>query len=315
MVARAGLNRWCPRAAWLLVLASNLPDADVVTAIGGSLTYLDHHRGITHGLAMAPLVGAVAAGIVRLFGPLPMLRATVVATIGVVLHLLMDWTNTYGIRMLLPFSSEWLRLDITNVVDVWIWALLLFGIGAPFLSGLVSSEIGARRGSGRGLAIAVLVLLLGYEVWRFTLHEQAVAAVNAHIYEGGAPRRVEAYPDFLNPWSWVTVAETPDAVTLQRISLLEPYDPRGGSVLYPPRNERAIAAARGTDTLRRYLQFNRNPLWRMTPVQEPEGGLRVRATDLRFGDPTEQRFNAWAVLDAQGRVVEEDFTFGPLKQR
>ncbi len=315
MLARAGLNRVTPRAAWLLVLASNLPDCDVITAMGGALTYLDHHRGITHGLAMAPLVGLAAAGIVRLFGPLPLLRAALAATVGVLFHLLMDWTNTYGIRLLLPFSGEWLRLDITNVVDVWIWALLLLGVGAPFLSGLVSGEIGGKRSSGRGMAITVLVLLLGYEVWRFTLHEQAVAAVSAHIYEGGVPRRVEAYPNLLNPWEWMTVAETAEVTVLQRISLLQRYDPRGGSVLYPPANTKAIETARNTDTLTRYLRFNAHPLWRITPVSEPEGAIRVRAADLRFADPEELRFNAWAVLDPAGRVIEENFTFGQVKPR
>ena len=50
---------------------------------------------------------------------------------GVLSHLLLDWTNTYGIRMLLPFSSRWLHLDITDVVDPWILLALLVAPSAP----------------------------------------------------------------------------------------------------------------------------------------------------------------------------------------
>src|SRR5262249_29484855 len=149
----------------ILLLASNAPDADVVSSSGGALSYIEHHRGITHTLLGAPVVAAVLVLLVSLIGrkPIPWVRGVVTATAGVIVHLLLDWTNTYGIRFLLPFTGEWFRLDITNVIDAWIFGALLLAVAGPWLAGLVSSEIGAKPGTGRGAAIAVLVFLLLYE--------------------------------------------------------------------------------------------------------------------------------------------------------
>ena len=61
LLARAGLRRVVPGATAVLVVASNLPDADVVAALLGSLTYLEYHRHLTHALVVAPLLGLVAA--------------------------------------------------------------------------------------------------------------------------------------------------------------------------------------------------------------------------------------------------------------
>ena len=54
--------------------------------------------------------------------------AFLVSLVGVASHLVLDLTNVYGIRLLLPFSARWLRLDITSVVDPWIWAALLLSV-------------------------------------------------------------------------------------------------------------------------------------------------------------------------------------------
>ncbi|HEY6972086.1 MAG TPA: metal-dependent hydrolase, partial [Candidatus Angelobacter sp.] len=47
-LSRAGLNRTTGLATLTLVLASEAPDLDIVTLFGGSVSYLEHHRGITH---------------------------------------------------------------------------------------------------------------------------------------------------------------------------------------------------------------------------------------------------------------------------
>lgn len=104
-LSRAGLQRFCPRAVWLLVLAANAPDGDIIFAGQGGFSYLQHHRGYTHSLLGAPLMAAltvlVIAGVFR--ERLPWLRAWLLCLLGLASHLLLDWTNSYGIRLLLPF--------------------------------------------------------------------------------------------------------------------------------------------------------------------------------------------------------------------
>ncbi|MCZ2147397.1 MAG: metal-dependent hydrolase [Bryobacterales bacterium] len=317
MLSRAGFNRRLPRATAILLISSNIPDIDAVYFRGGALDYLDHHRGITHALISVPILAALTAVIVRLAGrkPLSWMRAIIAGCAGVLSHLLLDYTNTYGVRLLLPFSSEWLRLDITNVVDLWIWGLLILCVAGPLLSRLVSSEIGAKPGTGRGAAIFALLAMSVYEGGRYLVHQRAINLLESYNYSGAAPRRVGAFPDLVNPFSWSTAVETSNAVLVQRINLLAPYDPTGGETFYYPHSTQAMEAARRTDVFQRYLRFAQFPFWQVSPVATPEGGVRVEAMDLRFGAPSAPRFVATAVLDSSLRVVQSGFGFGPLQPR
>lgn len=215
--------------------------------------------------------------------------------------------------MLLPFSADWLRLDITNVVDIWIWSILALAVAGPLLSQLVGSEMGAKKGTGRGAAIFALTAILVYSGARWIVHQRALATIEAHLYEGRPPRRAEAYPHFANPFAWSTIVDTGDAFILQPISLLTEYDPTGGKTYYQPQPSGALNAARATATVEHYLRFAQVVFWRVMPVELPEGGVKVEASDLRFGDPSAPRFIATTVLDANLHVVEEQFTYGILR--
>ncbi|MBL8179556.1 MAG: metal-dependent hydrolase [Bryobacterales bacterium] len=318
MISRAGCNRLSPHASAILMLAANISDADgIVRIFGTSLDYLDDHRGWTHTFAGSPLVAAASVLLVAAVARkrLPWIKAWFIAWLGVLSHIVLDWTNTYGLRMLLPFRGDWLHLDITNVVDIWIWAVLLLAVAGPLLSKLVSSEIGAKPGTGRGAAIFALSTLVLYEGARFVLHERAVQTLNSHSYAGAPAKRVAAFPHFGNPFEWISYVEFNGGVALQRINLLFPYDPTAGTLHYPPQPSQALEAARRTSTVQRFLSFAQYPFWVATPLDRPEGSTRIEVIDLRFGDPSSPRFVASVVVDASGRVLEEDYGFGPLKPR
>jgi len=172
MLSRAGLNRWYPRATLVLVLAANAPDIDFLAIVRGPLYYFEQHRGITHSLSAAPLMALlpvlVACAVSR--STRGWAVAWGISLIGVASHLLLDWTNIYGIRLLLPFSAQWFHLDLINLFDLMIWAVLLLGWIGPLVAKLVAGEIGAKPGTGRGLAIFALSFFLLYDFGRFLAH-------------------------------------------------------------------------------------------------------------------------------------------------
>lgn len=313
ILARTGLERWCPRAVWILPLAANAPDIDIVTALGGSLEYLTWHRHITHSLVAMPLIAVLPAALIRLFSRIPWWRAWVLSALGVLSHLLLDWTNMYGVRLLLPFSGEWFRLDTTAVVDVWIWAGLVVAIGWPALSGLVSSEIGAAKTRGRGLAIAAAVSLATYNGARYFLHQRAVAVMESRLYDGRPPQRVVALPTAFSPLRWVGVIDTDSFVAVRTVDLSGDYDPAAGRILYKPQEQAPITAALGTREVVEFLRFSQLPFWRITPAPDPEGAVRVEVMDLRFGAPPDERFVTTVLLDSQLRPLESRFAFGPFR--
>lgn len=319
-LSRAGLKRWTPHAAPILMLAANAPDIDIVTARGGWLDYLQYHRHVTHSLAAMPvmailpvlLIGGVFRKRVQWGG------AFAAALIAVASHLLLDYTNVYGIRLFLPFSSQWERLDVTGVVDPWIWAVLLLGLAAPWLARLVGSEIssGTLRPThyGRGWAILALCFLLLYDGGRGVLHARAVALLESRLYEGEAPLRVLAVPG-ANPLAWRGVAETREFYEVVDVDLGSPLNLARGEVLSKPAPGPELAAARQTITFQKFLTFVQFPVWRITPDAQGTNGKRVELVDIRFGTPSQPGFRATALLNGENQVMKTSFVVGVTRPR
>jgi inner membrane protein len=314
-VSRAGLNRWSAHATPILLLAANAPDCDLVSWAGGSAMYLQFHRHITHALIAIPFMAVLPVLFVRLFArkQFNWKRAYVVSLIGAATHPILDWLNVYGIRWFLPFSGEWLRADIVHIVDLWLWAILLLAAAAPMLSALVSSEIGARSGGGRGLAIFALCFLVAYCGGRYFIHQRATAVLDSRIYDGQAPLRVAAFPGPANPFAWTGLVETRRSYTLYRMNLLQEFDPVAGNTFYKaepgPYEAAAADIAKRTDVFRAFLDFSQYPLWRFTAVEDPQPAIRVEVMDLRFGDPTNPHFVASALVTPDGRVEQSNLSF------
>lgn len=305
LLSRAGLNRLHKQSAGILFLAANAPDCDVVSAFGGAANYFHYHRWITHAIAMAPVMAVFPLLVVRLFArqAIDWKRGYLLSVIGVASHLMLDSTNEYGVRLLLPFSDAWIGLSITSVIDIWIWAALLLGIVAPWLSGLVSSEIGAKPGRGRGAAIFALSLVLLYDGSRFFLRQRAIAEQEARLYQDDTPRRVTAIPNRMNPLSWKGVVETDRAFFIQQVNLAIGFDPTAGRVFYKPEVVPAMDVARKQHVFVDLLHFSPFVLWRVLPADDPPSASLVQAIDLRFANPPPPNFYASAIVDSAGRVV------------
>ncbi len=140
--SKAGLERLSPGATTLCVLAANAPDADIFALVfGGRWAFLHHHRGITHSI-LGALALAVALPCIFYLADILLarirgqssrtkLRGLMIASLVVTAtHPILDWTNNYGVRFLLPWNSRWFYGDFVFIVDPFIW--LVLG-GAAFL--------------------------------------------------------------------------------------------------------------------------------------------------------------------------------------
>lgn len=140
-------------------LAANLPDLDLVLTplLPAPLGYLLHHRGHTHTLLYALPQALVLMTLVWLLWPNArrLLRASATArtglvaatVIGLLLHLLMDYFNSYGVHPFHPFESRWLYGDMVFILEPVFW----IGFGVPL----------AMMLQRRWLKIACLALLAG----------------------------------------------------------------------------------------------------------------------------------------------------------
>src|SRR4051812_25083089 len=117
-------------AAASSAIAANLPDSDLAyTGLGGDrLTYMLHHRGYTHTVVIAILGAVLLWGIAwlvwrwraRAAPDAPdapdarwLLGLLIVSTLS---HLVLDWTNSYGVHPFWPFDNRWRYGDSVFIV-------------------------------------------------------------------------------------------------------------------------------------------------------------------------------------------------------
>ena len=124
-----------PLATATFVIGTNLPDIDAASYFLGGDFSIGFRRGWTHGvLAMAvlpPLLAWVMHQVDRVrcrrspaATPVPVGRLVGLSYIAVLTHPALDWLNTYGIRLLMPFDGRWFYGDALFIVDPWVWLLL-----------------------------------------------------------------------------------------------------------------------------------------------------------------------------------------------
>ena len=274
----------------MMMLAANIPDVDAFYFFTDRLRYLDHHRSYTHALAFIPLMAL-----------LPMLlvwakfswRSYAASMAGVLSHVLLDWTNPFGIQLLLPFSPRRVMLDITNIADIWIWVILFTGLLAPMLPRLMNSAGAVSPRAREGWAWFALVALFSYECARFALHDRAVAMLAAQTYKspsgqselqsGAPPREAIAVPaDFVHPLRWRGIVRGDGFVALLPVNVGGEINPGTAQVFQEAPPGPAIEAAKQRPEFQVMLRFSRAPFWTVTAVPD---GSEVTLVDLRYSSP------------------------------
>jgi inner membrane protein len=323
-LGRAGFNRKTAYATLAATLAAEAADLDVFWGFAGPVESLKHHRGITHTFWAAPVVAGVVVGAIWIFDRWRQWRRTrgagvpiqgasshrnkepqpihlgwlyAAALLAALSHLLLDWTNNYGLRPFFPFNPRWYAGSFMFIAEPVIWALFLLALVMPWLLGLADREIGARHEPfrGRGWAVCALAGMLLLGCWRWAEHAKALAMLaNAQVTSEPA-LRIAAEPYPVNPWRWHAILETPDFFQSGEVNTRTDSvnsDPNN-DVLYKPADTAAVEAAKRTLLGHVFLDWGSWAVVRDLG-QEPVAGLdppdlppnrswtTVEFNDLRF---------------------------------
>ena len=133
-LARTRLGRRSAYATPTAILGANAPDVDAVTMLIDRDLSLGFRRGWTHGVLAAAVLPVLLAGLVwvadraiaRARGQPPRARAGPLLALSfaaVATHPALDWLNTYGVRLLMPFDGRWFYGDALFIIDPWVWLL------------------------------------------------------------------------------------------------------------------------------------------------------------------------------------------------
>jgi len=226
-LSRTGLNRHAAYATLAMAVGAELPDLDTLWSLRGPVASFQHHRGITHTFVAIPVEAAVVVAAIYGLHRWRVRQATdaeavkrltavpvrwellyLFTLLALLSHLLLDFTNNYGIRPFFPFNPHWYAASIVFIFDPLIFTLLLAAIVLPLLFRLVSSEVGTRRQpfAARGWSVAALLCIIGLWTLRETQHDRAVqvamaqsiqapAATTSTLSSSGAPDAGTQSPD------------------------------------------------------------------------------------------------------------------------
>jgi len=309
-MGRAGLNRKTALATATVTLAAEAADLDVFSRFGGSAFALNHHRGFTHSFLGVPIVAAAVVGFVyviwRLRGrklrnpdlPPRWGLLFLFACIAGLSHILLDFTNNYGVRPFWPFSERWYSADLVFIVEPVLLVVLVLGLVLPAFFSLINDEISSsrkdRHALPRGRLAATLALIAVFAYWgvRVYEHRRAVAALESRNYRGVDAIRVSAYPYWVNPFRWYAVVETPAFFATMDVNSLAPeVDPQDDmEIFYKPEETVVSLAAKKSYLGRVYLSWAQYPLveteeLQHDPVDNGQPAYAVRFRDLRYDDP------------------------------
>ena len=291
-MGRAGLNRKTALATATLTLAAEAPDLDVISRFWGGGFSLNHHRGFTHSFLGVPLLAVVVVGFMYLIWRargrktrdpnLPPRWGVLLgyACLAGVSHILLDFTNSYGVRPFWPFSERWYSWDIVFILEPALYLILVPALVAP---ALVSRHKPVPRGALA--ARLALVGVLGFYALRDHEHRRAVDALETNLLESmGMPTRASAYPYLWTIFRWYGVGEMRDSfVSVDVDTRTGELDSRAFEIFRKSEDTPATLAAKRSYLGRVYLDWAKYPL--VTEVHSGEDAV-VDFKDLRFYYPS-----------------------------
>jgi inner membrane protein len=207
----AGFQAPSPQARRLFmaagVLSANLPDLDLICSAlePGRLSYMVEHRGLSHALVFTPTLALLLmAGFygwtrwrkfqlklsewVQLF---------LICVLGLLSHIMMDFSNSYGIHLFAPFDNRWQYGDILFIIEPWLWVCclpLFFAVCWPRLKYLVIGFVGMLIGGAIYVKlmspyIAATMLVCGFLIdfvsRRLSLQKKSALALGAFMIIAG----------------------------------------------------------------------------------------------------------------------------------
>lgn len=320
-LAEAGLKKLSRYASATLIIGANLPDIDAVAQLWGEDISLYVRRGWSHGILAMLVLPLLLAGAVwawhrwcghRRTGAPPFHLWTIVALafVGVWSHPFLDWLNTYGVRLLMPFSDTWFYGDTLFIIDPWFWLLsaaalvlacnqrggllgwALLALLATWL--ILSSSLAALPVKVLWLCGVAAITALRWRGIKASTWTAGIGLASLTLYVGsayGLARLAEAqYRDSTESPLVVQANPTPGNPFSHRlVTVHESYyrvitaDGKHIDIARQPPNA-IVQAAMADESIKGFIHWMRFPYWQ---ISETADGWIVEFRDLRYLSPDE----------------------------
>ena len=322
VLAETGLKRVSRYATATLLIGVNLADIDGIAKFWGQDASLYFRRGWSHGIVALVVLPLLLAGLIWLWNRWRNRTAedrqafrpgwiVLLAFLAVWTHPMLDWMNTYGVRLLMPFDERWFYGDTLFIIDPWIWLVLAAGVLLArqtnyselsfwIVLGVLSSwlilntehaNVWIQSAWFGGLALIVILRISRsgnnsaptYARASITMVIMYICALYgvARITEN---QMVEQYETTLqsqaNPLPGLPFSHRVILVYDEYYRVIWPQ----GEVYEIPREKpnQIVKTAMQSESIRGFVNWMRFPYWE---VEETAEGWRVKLWDLRYQGP------------------------------
>lgn len=302
VLGQLGLKKKTGLGMATLIIAANIPDIDAFATLLGGQQHLAIRRGITHGPIAMLVLPILLTGIMIWFDGwqtrrgkrpddrLPLHKGWLLALafMGTLSHPALDWLNSYGVRLLEPFSSQWYYGDSIFIIDIWIWAALIAGV---WISRRREKKGRADWQRPAWVSFAVICAYI-FANGLITGKAESETALAVEQRTGTAPELVVANPVPVTFWRremiWQVIDDAGTSYGETDFDLFssEPFYWKGEVIQnnVPPE---LVKAARDLDVnADAFLFWSRMPV--LQNEGETDGGTSVKISDMRFRDPLVQ---------------------------
>ena len=276
-LSRAGLNRRTALATSTLVIANNLPDIDVAVFATDTLA-MSFRRGWTHGVLAQVALPIALTGAMLVYDRfrkksspddrVDAKQLLLLSYLGVLLHVFMDWTNSYGVRLLMPFSERWFYGDALYIVDPWLY--LTLGLGW---------WLGRKHARAARIGVALAAIYVLTMVFSNVIARREVAS--GLVRAGRASdTRFMVTPVVVNPFKREVVIDVGDRYEKGNLWFdpLPHFRPAGFGIA-KSLDDPAVQDALATPRARAFLRWSRFPFLQVNPG---EGGVWIN--DYRYAN-------------------------------
>jgi inner membrane protein len=205
------------RRMFIGAAAAAFPDLDFITSYLSPLSYVYHHRGITHSLLLLPLwVVLLAVIFAFVWRGRPSWRAYLgITAYAVAAHIAGDLITSFGTMIFAPLSDARYALSATFIIDLWFSGIIVIA--------LIACAVWRQR---RAPAVAGMALLASYVGFQVLLQHRAVDFGEAYARSRGVEQAlVTAVPRPVSPFNWTVLVADAQGFDYAHVNLIRRHTP------------------------------------------------------------------------------------------
>lgn len=265
------------------------PDIDIITKIKGDYVYLKHHRGISHSLpALVILAGIITVGLSPFFEEFNFSKVFLWTFIGCFSHTFFDMLNSYGAKLLMPFSKKKSTVGILMLYDpviTLLCSLLIF---------IEEKSLVFNIGIVTGFTLYIAV--------RFLMKYHGSDIINKEYSRNHNIIEVNVLPALMAFHKWDFIIETEDYHIVGQVNLVTKHILERNRFKKP--EDHVLELFDDTEIGKYFKEFT--PIYHVARLEHRDK-IILKSIDLRYFLRNNFMHHATAIYDKEHKIIESFF--------